>query len=112
MDASERARLRALAAKASSHPWVYFRDHNHHSIGPPMGGPPGPVRPVCYLPTGDNQSSNDGRWIEAAQPAAVVALLDALAAAEKRAEEAESALRAEFVDFGEGRIVVEEDDEP
>ncbi len=85
MTADERARLRALAVAATPGPWSA-------GVSDPEGLPndtptifaPEMVDVVALAPVGD-----DAAFIAAANPAAVVALLDALDAAERRVAELE-----------------------
>ena len=105
----DRARLRELAQNATPGPWtvcgnqrdewyVYALDARYESLP----GNPSPVK-VAWVPRepSGGRHARDADYIAAASPDAVLALLDALDAAERERDRLDAALRASCIDARE-----------
>lgn len=87
MSADERARLRALAERATAGPWsvsepIEKDDHMEWDVEAPHASGIPSIAVTCF-------EEHDAAFIAAANPAAVLALLAAVEEAEQRAAEAE-----------------------
>ena len=98
MDKTERAALRALAEKATPGPWHVVK-HTEDEGEPMTETSDWTIQcgrlPIAYEGSWCHNPENNTRYIAAANPAAITALLTALDAAEAERESLRAALKAE-----------------